>query len=125
MIQRQETTYELYMTDDAKLIVVAFGVAARIAKGAVKNARAEGLKVGMIRPITLWPFPSDAVAALAKKTKHFLVFEMNMGQMLEDVQLALVDRGDISFYGRPGGVIPTPSEVLKVISRQYYQKGLK
>ena len=125
MIQRQETTYDTYMIDDAKLIVIAFGVAARIAKGAVKNARAQGLKVGMIRPVTLWPFPMEAVAALTNKTKYFLVFEMNMGQMLEDVQLAVCGNGDISFYGRPGGVIPTPSEVLKVISRQYYQKGLK
>ena len=79
----------------------------------------------MLRPITLWPFPSDIVQELVKKTKHFLVFEMNMGQMLEDVQLALEGKGKVFFYGRPGGVIPTPSEVLRVISRHYYQKGLK
>ncbi len=125
MIQNKETTCENFMVDDAKLIVVAFGIAARIAKGAIKNARADGLKVGMLRPTTLWPFPSEQIAELSKKTKHFLVFEMNMGQMLEDVQLALKGKGDVSFYGRPGGVIPNPDEVLKVISRQYYQKGLK
>jgi 2-oxoglutarate ferredoxin oxidoreductase subunit alpha len=113
------------MTEDAKLVIVAFGIAARIAKGAVKNARAEGLKVGMLRPITLWPFPIEAVQELAKKVKHFLVFEMNMGQMLEDVQLALEGKGQVYFYGRPGGVIPNPNEVLRVITRHYYQKGLK
>ena len=125
LIKKQETTYETYMVDDAKLIIVAFGIAARIAKGAINNARTEGLKVGMIRPTTLWPFPSDKILEHAKRTKHFLVFEMNMGQMVEDVQLALQGKGEVHFYGRPGGVIPTPSEVLQVISRLYYQKGLK
>jgi 2-oxoglutarate ferredoxin oxidoreductase subunit alpha len=113
------------MTEDARLIVVAFGIAARIAKGAIKTARSNGLKVGMLRPITLWPFPSEKVQELTKNVKQYLVFEMNMGQMVEDVQLALAGNGEVSFYGRPGGVIPTPSEVYKVISRLYYQKGLK
>ena len=125
LIKRAETTHETFLVEDAELIVVAFGIAARIAKGAVKNARAEGLKVGMLRPITLWPFPTDKVRELAKRTKHFLVFEMNMGQMLEDVQLALEGEGEVSFYGRPGGVIPTPSEVARVVSRIYHQKGLE
>ena len=124
LIKKWETTWETFMTDDAELVVVAFGIAARIAKGAVKNARAEGLKAGLLRPVTLWPFPSDNIKELAVRAKHFLVFEMNMGQMLEDVQLALEGQGETSFYGRPGGVIPTPSEVLRVISRHYYQKGL-
>jgi 2-oxoglutarate ferredoxin oxidoreductase subunit alpha len=125
LIKKRETTCETFKTDDARLIVVAFGIAARIAKGAINNARANGLKVGMLRPITLWPFPTEKVQELGKSTKQFLVFEMNMGQMLEDVQLALEGKGEVSFYGRPGGVIPTPSEVSKVISRLYYQKGLK
>jgi 2-oxoglutarate ferredoxin oxidoreductase subunit alpha len=125
LIKKRETTFDTFMTEDARLVVVAFGIAARIAKGAINNARANGMKVGMLRPITLWPFPTDEVQALAKNTKHFLVFEMNMGQMVEDVQLALEGKGEVSFYGRPGGVIPTPSEVNKVISRLYYQKGLK
>ena len=125
LIKKEETTYDTYMVDDAKLIVVAFGIAARIAKGAIKNAQANGLKVGMLRPITLWPFPSEKVQELAKQTKHFLVFEMSMGQMVEDVQLSLEGKGEVSFYGRPGGVIPTPSEVFRVISRLCYQKGLK
>ena len=125
LITKEETAYETYLVEDAKLIIVAFGIAARIAKGAIKNARADGLKVGMLRPISLWPFPSEKVKDLAKRTKHFLVFEMNMGQMIEDVQLALEGKGEVSFYGRPGGVIPNPSEVYRVISRLYYQKGLK
>jgi 2-oxoglutarate ferredoxin oxidoreductase subunit alpha len=113
------------MVEDAELIIVAFGASARIAKGAIRNARAEGLKVGMLRPITLWPFPYEKIREVARTTKQFLVFEMNMGQMLEDVQLALEGKREISFYGRPGGVIPTPSEILRVISRLYHQKGLK
>ncbi len=125
LIKKQETSFETFMTDDAKLIVVAFGIAARIAKGAIRNLRSEGLKVGLMRPITLWPFPDEKIRELAKDVNQFLVFEMNMGQMLEDVQLALEGRGEIGFYGRPGGVIPTPSEVARVVSRLYYQKGLK
>jgi 2-oxoglutarate ferredoxin oxidoreductase subunit alpha len=125
LIKREETSYETFLVEDAELIVVAFGIAARIAKGAIKNARANGLKVGMFRPITLWPFPSAKVEELANETRHFLVFEMNMGQMIEDVQLALAGKGEVSFYGRPGGVIPTPSEVFRVVSRLYYQKGFE
>jgi 2-oxoglutarate ferredoxin oxidoreductase subunit alpha len=125
LIKKEEISYETFLVEDAELIVVAFGIAARIAKGAIKNARTDGLKVGMLRPITLWPFPSAKVEELANGTKHFLVFEMNMGQMIEDVQLALAGKGEVSFYGRPGGVIPTPSEVFRVVSRLYYQKGLK
>lgn len=125
LIKREETASETFLTEDAELIVVAFGIAARIAKGAIKTARAAGLKVGLLRPITLWPFPNEAVKELAKKKKYYLVFEMNMGQMIEDVQLALEGQGEVSFYGRPGGVVPTPSEVSRVISRLYYQKGLK
>ena len=125
LIKRRETAFETFMVDDARLIVVAFGIAARIARGAIKSARAEGLKVGLLRPVTLWPFPSEKVKGLAKKIKQFLVFELNMGQMVEDVQLALEGGAEVSFYGRTGGVIPTPNEVLRVLSRLYYQKGLK
>ena len=125
LIEKEETTYETYLLEDAGLIVVAFGIAARIARGAVKTARAEGLKIGLLRPITLWPFPTEKIRELTRRTKQFLVFEMNMGQMLEDVQLAVADKAEVSFYGRPGGVVPTPSEVARVISRLYYQKGLK
>ncbi len=125
LIKKKETACETFLVEDAKLIVVAFGIAARIAKGAIKTVRAQGLEVGLLRPITLWPFPVEKVQELAKRVKQYLVFEMNMGQMLEDVQLALEGQGEVSFYGRPGGVIPTPSEVVRVISRLYHQKGLK
>jgi 2-oxoglutarate ferredoxin oxidoreductase subunit alpha len=125
IIKRDEVAYDSFMIDDAKLVVVAFGIAARIARGAIKNARKDGLKVGMLRPITLWPFPSEAIKQLAKKKKHFLDIEMNMGQMLEDVKLALEGSAEVSFYGRTGGVIPTPAELQRAISRVYYQKGLK
>jgi 2-oxoglutarate ferredoxin oxidoreductase subunit alpha len=125
MIKKQETTYETFLVEDAELIVVAFGIAARIAKGAIKTVRRTGLKVGMLRPITLWPFPTEKIQELSNRTKHFFAFEMNMGQMVEDVQMALEGRAEVSFYGRPGGVIPTPSEVARVISRIYHQKGLK
>ena len=125
LIMKEETTYDTFMVDDAHIIVVAFGIAARIAKGAIKNARQEGLQVGFFRPTTLWPYPSEQLQELAKKTKHFLVFEMNMGQMIEDVQLAVAGKAEVHFYGRPGGVISTPSEVQQVISRLYHQKRLK
>ncbi len=124
LIEKQEATAETFMTKDARLIVVAFGIAARIAKGAIKAARTGGMKVGLFRPITLWPFPSEKLQEQAKTTHHFLNFEMNMGQMVEDVRLALGDGADISFYGRPGGVIATASEILRVITRLYHQKGL-
>jgi 2-oxoglutarate ferredoxin oxidoreductase subunit alpha len=125
LIKKEETTYDTFMVDDAQLIVVAFGIAARIARGAVKNARQEGFRVGLFRPTTLWPYPSEPLQELAKKTKHFLVFEMNMGQMIEDVQLAIAGKADIHFFGRPGGVVSTPSEVQQVISRLCYQKKLR
>ncbi len=125
LIQEEETVWDSFMTEDARLVVIAFGSAARIARGAVKNARAAGLKVGLLRPVTLWPFPAAPIRELAESVREFLVFEMNMGQMVDDVKLALGGQGEVSFYGRTGGVIPTPSEILRVISRLYYQKGLK
>lgn len=125
LVKKDETSCESFQVEDAELVVVAFGIAARIAKGAIKTARTNGLKVGLLKPITLWPFPTEAVQEIAQRVGQFLVFEMNMGQMIEDVQLSLEGKGEVSFYGRPGGVIPTPSEVNRVISRLYYQKGLK
>jgi 2-oxoglutarate/2-oxoacid ferredoxin oxidoreductase subunit alpha len=115
---------EEYLINDAKLIVIAYGTAARIAKGAVNRARSEGLKVGLIRPITLWPFPSDAVRNAAKRTKVFLTFEMSTGQMVDDVRLALEGRAECEFYGRPGGVVPLPQEVARIIERFWLQKEL-
>ena len=106
------------------MIVVAFGIGARIAKGAIKRVREEGLKVGLIRPVSLWPFPYKAVKELARRARHFLVFEMNMGQMVEDVRLAVEGNGEVHFYGRPGGIVPTPLEISRVISSYYHQKRL-
>jgi len=116
--------HEEYMTDDAQMVVVAYGTAARIAKGAVKRARIEGLKVGLLRPITLWPFPDEAVGAVAKKAKLFLVFEMSTGQMIDDVKLAVGGRVECEFYGRPGGVVPAPQEIQRIIERHWLQKEL-
>ena len=123
-ISKEEVRWETFFTDDAKMIVVAFGIAARIAKGAIKRVREEGLKVGLFRPISLWPFPSKAIKDLTKRAKHFFVFEMNMGQMVEDVKLAVEGSGEVHFYGRPGGVILTPLEISRVISSYYNQRRL-
>jgi 2-oxoglutarate/2-oxoacid ferredoxin oxidoreductase subunit alpha len=120
-MEQNEVKYETYLVDDADVVVVAYGIGARIVKGAIKRLRQENLKVGMIRPITLWPFPAKAIKDLAKTVNDFFVFEMSTGQMVEDVKLALEGRGHIHFYGRPGGVIPTPVELFRIISRHYYQ----
>jgi 2-oxoglutarate ferredoxin oxidoreductase subunit alpha len=123
-ITREETKWESYKTEDAKIIIVAFGMAARIAKGAINRVREQGLKVGLIRPISLWPFPSKAIRDLSKKVRYFFVFEMNMGQMIEDVKIALEGNGEVHFYGRPGGIVPTPLELSRAITSHYYQKRL-
>jgi 2-oxoglutarate ferredoxin oxidoreductase subunit alpha len=125
LIKKKEATYETYLTDDAKLIVVAFGIAARIARRAINTVRQEGIKVGLFRPVTLWPFPGEQLAGLAGKTVQILDFEMNMGQMIEDVKLALAGKVEVNFYGRTGGVVATPNELSRVIARLYYQKGLE
>ncbi|MFB3925256.1 MAG: 3-methyl-2-oxobutanoate dehydrogenase subunit VorB [Syntrophales bacterium] len=117
-IVRNEVRFEEFRVDDADLIVIAYGTAARVAKGAIKRSRETGIRVGLIRPITLWPFPSDAIRALSDRISKFLVFEMSTGQMVEDVRLALGDDHRVSFYGRPGGVVPTPAEIAKVIEQQ-------
>jgi len=116
--------WEEFMTDDAKLTIIAYGTAARIAKGAVKRARSDGLKVGLLRPITLWPFPDEAIRSVAKKTKLFLVFEMSTGQMVDDVRLAVEGKVPCEFYGRPGGVVPIPQEIARIIERYWLQKEL-
>ena len=120
-IEQKEVRFETHLVEDAEMIVVAYGTAARIAKGAIKRLRQEQLKVGLIRPITLWPFPKKVLQETAKKVADFFVFEMNAGQMVEDVRLALEGKGRVHFYGRPGGVIPTPIELFRIISRHYHQ----
>jgi 2-oxoglutarate ferredoxin oxidoreductase subunit alpha len=95
--------------------VVAFGTAGRIAQTAVKQARAAGLRAGLLRPISLYPFPAQRVAALAGRARAILVVEMNAGQMVEDVQLAVAGRVPVHFYGRTGGVVPFPDEILEAL----------
>ncbi len=118
-IERRETRFEAYQTEDADLVVVAYGTAARIAKGAVKRLREKQIKVGLFRPITLWPFPSRDLARLGLTAHKFLVFEMSMGQMVEDVRLALHGKAEIELYGRPGGVVITPIELSRILARRY------
>ena len=121
LIEQNEVRYETYLTDDAEMVVVAYGMGARIARGAIKRLRQEGMKVGMVRLITLWPFPMKALQELATTVGDFFVFEMSAGQMVEDVRLALEGKGNVHFYGRPGGVIPMPVELYRIVSRHYYQ----
>jgi 2-oxoglutarate ferredoxin oxidoreductase subunit alpha len=124
LISKEETRWETFETDDARMIVVAFGTAARIAKGAIKRVREQGLRVGLVRPISLWPYPSRVLRDFSKKVKHFFVFEMNMGQMVEDVKLALEGNAEVHFYGRPGGIILTPLELARVVAGQYHRRKL-
>jgi 2-oxoglutarate ferredoxin oxidoreductase subunit alpha len=117
-IKEKHQRQELMFCDDAEIVVVAFGAASRIARTAVRDARAKGIKVGLLRPITLWPFPTKAIdQVIANGAKRFLSVELNMGQMVEDVRLAANGRAEVSFYGRTGGVLPTPEEVLVQIEK--------
>ena len=115
VIERAEQRAETFLVEDADVVVVAFGASARVARSAVVEARAKGVKAGLIRPITLWPFPMDALEAAVPTAKAFLTVEMNMGQMVDDVRLAVKGRRPVEFFGRTGGVIPTPVEVLAQI----------
>ena len=116
-IEENEAMWEEYMMDDADICVVAFGIASRVAKNAVAEARKQGIKVGLIRPITLWPFPTKALRAAADKVKSFISVELSMGQMIEDVRLATESKRPVSLCNRAGGMIPTPDEVLAAISK--------
>ena len=107
-----EIRYEEYMTEDAELVLVAYGTSARVAKTVVDNARREGLKIGLLRPVTLFPFPYGRLADMTAAGKRFLVLEMSTGQMVEDVMLAACGRTSVDFYGRTGGYVMTPDEVL-------------
>ncbi len=111
-IKDKETRWQEIETDDAEIILVAYGTSARVCKMVVDLARKEGFKVGLFRPITLFPFPSKRLWELAGKVKAMLVVEMSMGQMIEDVKLSVECRCPVHFYGRTGGVIPMPKEVL-------------
>ena len=115
LVEKNEVMYEEYLMEDAEICVVAFGITSRVAKNAINVAREKGIKVGLIRPITLWPFPKDVLLKAADKCKAFISVEMNMGQMLEDVELAIKCKKPVYLCSRTGGMIPAPEEVLAKI----------
>jgi len=114
-MQEQESRWETFEVENADLIMVAYGTTARICKGALRIAKSKGLRVGLIRPITLWPFPEKVINQIAERVKKFLVVEMSLGQMVEDVRLAVNGKAIVHFYGRPGGGIPSPEEIYQRI----------
>jgi 2-oxoisovalerate ferredoxin oxidoreductase alpha subunit len=116
-VAEQETRYELYQADDAEVLLVGYGIVSRVLRSAVEQARAEGLRVGLFRPITLWPFPSQALAEAAARVSRVLVVELSNGQMLEDVRLALNGKVPVDFYGRVGGNVPSVEEIQGQLAR--------
>ena len=123
IVEENEPMWEEYMMEDAEYCVVAFGIASRVAKNAVVAARKEGIKVGLIRPITLWPFPKKALREAADKVKSFVCVEMNMGQMIEDVRLATECRVPVTLCNRVGGMIPAPEQILAAIKEAANKGG--
>lgn len=117
IVKQKEQCAEEYLTADAEVCVVAYGASARVARSAVNQLREQGKKVGLIRPITLWPFPVDVLKKAAGHVKKMLVVEMSMGQMVDDVKLAVDCKVPVSFFGRTGGMVPTPAEVRAQIEK--------
>ncbi|MBR1631117.1 MAG: 3-methyl-2-oxobutanoate dehydrogenase subunit beta, partial [Paludibacteraceae bacterium] len=109
--------FEEYMCDDAEYRIVAFGLCSRICQKGIEEGRKEGIKVGLLRPVTLWPFPTKEIQRLAKQVKGILTVEMNDGQMIEDVRLAVNGTVPVNFYGRQGGIIPSPDEALEALRK--------
>ncbi len=122
LIEQNEVRYQEYFTDDCDYLFVAFGSIARICLKAIEEAREMGLKIGLIRPITLWPFAYDRISELASRVKGMLVVEINAGQMIEDVRLAVEGRVPVHHYGRMGGIVPNPGEILNAFNSYYSQK---
>lgn len=116
-IRRNEVLCEEYKVEDSEVVIIAYGIAARIARSAVNRARQEGMPVGLIRPITLWPFPTEQVSRAAEEFRLFFVVEMSTGQMVEDVRLAVAGKAPVLFHGRPGGGVPTVDEILDKIKQ--------
>jgi len=116
-IEKHEVRFKEYQTEDADLLLVAFGTVGRICRTVVRQARTDGLRVGLLRPISLWPFPSARIAELAEQVKSILVVEMNAGQMVEDVRLAVAGRAPVRFYGRMGGIVPFPEEIMSELEK--------
>ena len=127
-MEQEEQRWESCATEDADLVIVAFGLTGRIARTAVEALRKAGRKVGLLRPISLFPFPTDGFRPLVKERRRYLVVEMNAGQMVEDVKRTLYDLqclDPVRFYGRQGGVIPTPEEIADVVVREYARGGAR
>ncbi|OGR78577.1 MAG: 3-methyl-2-oxobutanoate dehydrogenase subunit VorB [Elusimicrobia bacterium GWC2_64_44] len=123
-IEAAETMYEEKMLEDAEIAIVAYGISARVSVAAMKLARERGLKVGLFRPITLWPFPKARIVELSKRIKHFIAVEMSLGQMVEDVQLALNGRSEVHLYAKPGASVINAEDVCNVIEK-IVKKGAK
>jgi 2-oxoglutarate ferredoxin oxidoreductase subunit alpha len=116
-IKATEQQAETYLTTDADVVLVAYGAASRIARSAVNKAREQGIRAGLIRPITLWPYPTAAIETALANTTAFLAVELSMGQMVDDLRLAVNGRRPVSFFGHTGGIVPTPDEVLVAIQK--------
>ena len=116
-IRAKEVRFEEYMTDDADYLIVAFGSASRIAQKSIEICRSKGLRVGMLRPITLWPFPTEEIKRLCNHVKGILSVEINAGQMIEDIRLAVEGRVPVYHYGRMGGMVPGPDEIVEAVER--------
>jgi 2-oxoglutarate ferredoxin oxidoreductase subunit alpha len=114
-IEQEEVRYEEYLTRDAEVLIVAFGSAARISRKAIDCLRREGVRAGMLRPITLWPFPERRIHELAGGMKHVLTVELNEGQMVRDVRLAVEGKASVHFFGHSGGIVPTPEEIIREV----------
>jgi 2-oxoglutarate ferredoxin oxidoreductase subunit alpha len=117
-IQDKEVRFEEVDCEDAEYLIVAFGSCARIAQKAMETAREEGLKIGLLRPITLWPFPTKQVAELSKQVKGILTVELNAGQMIEDVRLAVEGKVPVEHFGRLGGIVPDPDEIIEALKEK-------
>ncbi len=122
-MKMRDVRYQTYAVEDAELIVVSFGIAARIAIAAVRMLREDGMKIGHFRPITLFPFPEQQLRELAGPHRRFMTVELNAGQMVEDVRLAVNGRSEVLFYGRPGGAIITPEELYEQLKVAVKEKG--
>lgn len=114
----EEVRFEAYMLEDAEIVIAAYGTTARIAKNAIQELRKKGIKAGMLRPITLFPFPAKQFSDIADRVGEILVIEMSMGQMVEDVRLAVGDRARVEFYGRCGGMVPSFEEITDVVEKR-------
>jgi 2-oxoisovalerate ferredoxin oxidoreductase alpha subunit len=117
LVAQQETRHEMYEAEDAEILLVGYGIVSRVLRSAVERARAEGLRIGLFRPITLWPFPSETLAKAASRAQRVLVVELSNGQMLEDVRLAVNGKVPVDFYGRVGGNVPSVEEIQGQLSK--------